>query len=213
MTTKRFRVPPAFYDDHLSRDCGETGRIVKRTTRYTIIELDAEAWIDLTTDCQSFIDYASAGAFDDNAGAFGMTGSARATLRVLNTDPFTDEELAEGHRVMTERTQARNAANREAMARIRDEMAERDAARAAEAAAHPRLRTAYTARIGMPIPWIFGLKDNTDLKVGAILLTESLTPYEVTALGDPRHGDYAATVTDRDGNEHAAKIEVSVIRP
>lgn len=76
-STKIYRLPSRFYDDHLYRDC-LSGMIVKRIGRSNVIvELDAEAYDDLLSDCEYYDD---AEMWENYRG---LVLSARATRRAL----------------------------------------------------------------------------------------------------------------------------------
>lgn len=208
MEMKRYHLPPAYYADHLQRDCGATGVIVKETTRRVTVDLDAVAYLDLVSDCEWFIDTAGMGGFDSPGfSPIGLRRSAEATLKALRADPFTDEELAAGKVEWARQDAERREANREAMARISAQMQADRERREAEAAAHPRLRTNYHSATRN----IFGLESDEGLKVGAILVTETLAQFEVIDLGDERRGDVPATLRPREGEPFAAKIELHTI--
>ena len=49
-------VPTLFYDDHIARDCGKTGRVVKRGKKLTLVALDRDAYDDLLTDADYYAD-------------------------------------------------------------------------------------------------------------------------------------------------------------
>lgn len=79
---RTIRIPPRFYQDHRSRECGQSGVIVKRTKTYYIVELDQEAWDDLYSDADYYGADNSDGWFDGD-GMRGIISSARATLKVM----------------------------------------------------------------------------------------------------------------------------------
>lgn len=68
-------VPTAFYDDHKSRDRGETGQRV--TARK--VELDSVAYDDLLSDAR----YYSNSYIARDMGQPGLSASARATVQKL----------------------------------------------------------------------------------------------------------------------------------
>lgn len=72
-------LPPRFYDDHRSRDCGESGVVVKETKRFVRVTLDTVAYDDLKSDARYYADMY--GDVDPNL--FGVVASARATLKRL----------------------------------------------------------------------------------------------------------------------------------
>jgi hypothetical protein len=76
-TMKSYKIPPRFYLDHIARGCGETGKIVRSTKNYLIVELDRQALEDLTSDALYYIECAD--TFDPPL--TGLISSARATLK------------------------------------------------------------------------------------------------------------------------------------
>jgi len=78
LNTVTLRIPRSFYDDHINRDCGQTGRIVHQTKALYTVELDAEAFEDLRSDAEYYSDTSSFG-FEYQ----GLCASAAATLRRL----------------------------------------------------------------------------------------------------------------------------------
>jgi len=214
-------LPPTFYYDHVARGL-PAGTVVRVKAKTVVVEATVAELVEILNDAKFHVAQAEAGHWDDPERLmFGMIGSARATVRRLqpvidSLDPTeVATAVAEAERVEREQIAAereRREANAERDAAERAARAERAAA---ELAAHPRLATIYNARFNMPsnVTRIVGLKDDTDLKVGAILVTPTLRTYEITELGEPRHGDFPATIRDRDGVEYDAKIEVQVIHP
>lgn len=205
MTTRTYRLPPAFYEDHRSRDNGETGRIIGETKRHTIAELDAQAWLDLHSDATLYSEYT---VRDLGPEFFGLIASAKATLRALEADRFSDDELADGKRRWNEAQAALVAENAERRAAADARRAEEQAAREAERLAHPRLRTTYESMTRS----IFGLVDDTDLRVGAILVTSNLAQYEVIEVGDEHRGDVPVTLRAQDGSTTSGRIELQQVR-
>ena len=49
-TPNTYKLPPRFYLDHIARDCGKSGKVVRSTKNYIIVELDADALDDLLSD-------------------------------------------------------------------------------------------------------------------------------------------------------------------
>jgi hypothetical protein len=81
MNTERhtYRIPPRFYLDHLARSCGDSGKIVKQSTTYLIVELDTVALDDLISDALYYVECAD--TFDPPM--TGLIASARATLKAI----------------------------------------------------------------------------------------------------------------------------------
>ena len=77
--TQTYRIPPRFYLDHLARDCGNSGKIIKQCAAYLIVELDTVALDDLTSDALYYIECAD--NFDPPM--TGLIASARATLKAI----------------------------------------------------------------------------------------------------------------------------------
>ena len=78
---KTYKIPPRFYLDHLARDCGTTGKIVRSTKNYLIVQLDDIALDDLLGDARFYSSEDMRGAFDPSL--TGLIASARATLRAI----------------------------------------------------------------------------------------------------------------------------------
>jgi hypothetical protein len=71
-------IAAAFYSDHVARDCGQTGVLVKQSKTKVTVLLDAEAWDDLYSDALYYVDYLDEDV-DADTKAF-----ARTALRVVN---------------------------------------------------------------------------------------------------------------------------------
>jgi hypothetical protein len=71
-------IAAAFYSDHVARDCGQTGVLVKQNKTKVTVLLDAEAWDDLYSDALYYIDYLDEDV-DADTKAF-----ARTAMRVVN---------------------------------------------------------------------------------------------------------------------------------
>jgi len=71
-------VAAGFYSDHVARDCGQSGIVIKETKTRTTILLDAMAWDDLYSDALYYIDLLDEKDLDPETYAF-----ARSALRVL----------------------------------------------------------------------------------------------------------------------------------
>lgn len=78
--THTYKIPPRFYLDHLARDCGKSGKVVRSTKNYLIVELDYQALDDLLTDALYYVECAD--TFDPPL--TGLISSARATINALN---------------------------------------------------------------------------------------------------------------------------------
>jgi len=75
----RVALPPAFYDDHVSRGL-PSGQEVERNARRVTVELDAASYQDLLDDAQFYIDM---GVAEFGRELLGLIASARATVIVL----------------------------------------------------------------------------------------------------------------------------------
>ena len=75
----KYKIPPRFYFDHLARECGNSGKIVRSTKNYLIVDLDDIALSDLLDDANY---YAENG--DMSADLRGITLSARATIKAID---------------------------------------------------------------------------------------------------------------------------------
>jgi len=80
MTTKTYKLPKRFADDHWSRDCGETDKIVRETSTHYIVEMDAEGYSDMLSDADLYSDHTH---FDPPQDYFGLAQSAKATVKAL----------------------------------------------------------------------------------------------------------------------------------
>ena len=76
-TENTYKIPPRFYLDHVARDCGNSGKVVRSTKNYLIVELDSKALDDLLTDALYYVECAD--TFDPPIP--GLIASARATLK------------------------------------------------------------------------------------------------------------------------------------
>jgi hypothetical protein len=75
---KVYRLPPAFYWDHVARDL-PAGRVVRESKRHVFVELDEAERAELLSDARYYADPAIAA----DMGLFGLASSARATVRAL----------------------------------------------------------------------------------------------------------------------------------
>jgi hypothetical protein len=75
-TPNTYKLPPRFYLDHIARDCGQSGKVVRSTRNYIIVELDTNALDDLLTDALYYVECAD--TFDPPIP--GLIASARATI-------------------------------------------------------------------------------------------------------------------------------------
>jgi hypothetical protein len=75
-----YKIPPHFYFDHLSRECGKSGKIVRSTKNYLIVDLDDSALSDLLSDANY---YSESGDISDPS-IRGLVTSARATLNAID---------------------------------------------------------------------------------------------------------------------------------
>jgi hypothetical protein len=79
-TAHTFKIPPRFYLDHIARDCGKSGKVVRSTKNYIIVELDADALDDLLTDALYYVECAD--TFCPPMPA--LVSSAKATINAIN---------------------------------------------------------------------------------------------------------------------------------
>lgn len=77
----KMKIPAKFYLDHRARDCGESGKIVRSTKNYVIVELDPAALDDLIGDADYYADMVGFDEYQENKG---VCLSAIATLKAIN---------------------------------------------------------------------------------------------------------------------------------
>ncbi|MBX9642052.1 MAG: hypothetical protein K2X97_20715 [Mycobacteriaceae bacterium] len=77
--TVRVSLPPAFYDDHMSRGL-PSGQEVARTHRRVLVELDEDGHRDLLEDAELYVDM---GVAEFGREMLGLIASARATVVAL----------------------------------------------------------------------------------------------------------------------------------
>lgn len=139
-----YRLPPAFYDDHVARAL-PAGVVVKSTARSVWVELDAEAFAELRSDAVYYRDEMTVAGFGPEG--FGLVGSARATVKALDKvgpPPALPADELERRRIARELEDAESAERAErALAGIR----ERQAALVAERDARHALEDAIPARV------------------------------------------------------------------
>lgn len=82
-STVTVKLPPRFYDDHRSRDCGSTGRVVRAVKSYTVVELDSVAYDDLLSDAECYAEGYGYTAYDGDPFMLAIVRSAVATLKRL----------------------------------------------------------------------------------------------------------------------------------
>ena len=70
-------IPKRFYSDHIERDCGEGSRIVKRTAKHYIVELNLYGYKDLLSDAEFYTDNGDSGQ------DFGTRSAARACANAM----------------------------------------------------------------------------------------------------------------------------------
>jgi hypothetical protein len=76
---KIYKVPAAFYRDHIYRDCGNANQIVKTNRSYTYVKLTQETYADLMSDSDYYIN-----AGNEMGSEYkGIIASARATKTAL----------------------------------------------------------------------------------------------------------------------------------
>jgi hypothetical protein len=78
MAARTYRLPPAFYHDHVARDL-PGGRIVRETRRHVFVELELEELEELLDDARHYAYSMAVGGFE----GYGLIASARATVRAL----------------------------------------------------------------------------------------------------------------------------------
>jgi len=95
MSARVYRVPPKFYGDHRTRDCGQTGIILKETSKFVEVVLDDTALADLRGDADYYV-HEGVGSNGMEREFLGLVSSAAATLRALDKGgrPATATELA-----------------------------------------------------------------------------------------------------------------------
>jgi hypothetical protein len=74
-----YKLPPKFYDDHVSRDL-DGGTVLHRSERRVTVELDAEQFADLLDDAQFYVEMGTREFGTDYAP---LIKSAAATARAL----------------------------------------------------------------------------------------------------------------------------------
>ena len=80
---KTYRVPREFYDDHVRRDCGQSGVLVGALRSTVIIDLDITAYVDLLSDADFYVDM---GVKEFGSDYASLVASARSTLKILRED-------------------------------------------------------------------------------------------------------------------------------
>jgi len=73
-----YRIGKVFYDDHVYRECGQTGEVIEELKNQYVVSLDLEALNDLVSDASY---YASANGFIPGLG--NLHAAARRTLKAL----------------------------------------------------------------------------------------------------------------------------------
>jgi hypothetical protein len=91
MTTKIYRLPKKFADDHWDRDCGETDRTVRETKAHYYVEMDMEGYRDMLSDADYYRDFDRYEGFEWAP----LASSARATYAALKKAgaPGADEPV------------------------------------------------------------------------------------------------------------------------
>lgn len=85
----RLRLPPAFYDDHVSRYL-PAGTEVRRTKRYVEVEASDEDAAEIYSDASY---YADPSGGPDWAEGVGIRASALATVKAMKAQGYTDRKL------------------------------------------------------------------------------------------------------------------------
>jgi hypothetical protein len=80
--TYTIKIPKRFYDDHIFRECGQSGKVLKKYASHYLVELDQEAWDDLYSDA----DYYGTDTIDSDLweNYRGIVLSARATIKAMD---------------------------------------------------------------------------------------------------------------------------------
>ena len=79
---KTYKIPPKFYLDHRARGCGDSGKVLKATKTYLIVELDQLAYDDLLSDALYYVEIA-----DTLSPAMpSLIASARAIIKQLTKE-------------------------------------------------------------------------------------------------------------------------------
>ena len=83
MSANVYRLPPRFYTDHRSRDCGQTGIVLKQTSKFVEVVLDDTAIADLRSDADYYV-HEGVGSNGMDREFLGLVSIAAATLRALD---------------------------------------------------------------------------------------------------------------------------------
>jgi hypothetical protein len=75
----RLRLPPAFYDDHVSRDL-PSGVEIRRTSRYVEIEAEDDDLAEIYSDASYYADPVGGPNWPEGVG---IRASARATVKAM----------------------------------------------------------------------------------------------------------------------------------
>lgn len=59
-------LPHLFYKDHLGRDCGHTGKVIKETKTTFEVILDELAWDDIYSDCEVYVAMIGTQDYEEN---------------------------------------------------------------------------------------------------------------------------------------------------
>ena len=78
---KRVTIPALFYRDHLSRECGQSGKIVGVLGTRIMVDLDEAAFQDLLSDADCYADFKN--SREDYRNNRSVVDSAIRTLAVL----------------------------------------------------------------------------------------------------------------------------------
>lgn len=88
-----YRLPPAFYFDHVYRDL-PAGELEHETRRNVFVSLDANEYAELLSDARHYAYSMGTAGFD----GVGLIASARATVKALETQgPPTPREVGSCH--------------------------------------------------------------------------------------------------------------------
>lgn len=151
--TRVYRVPPAFYDDHIARGC-DGGTELRRTRSYVEAEMDREGFDDLRSDAVYYTDEGTVASMVESGasiGVYGLVRSAQSTLRRLDEvgppAPLPAEEVARRAQAEADEKARYEAYRAEQNAIRAAEKAERDAAEAARIEREDAIDTLVLARL------------------------------------------------------------------
>ena len=89
MTTKTYKLPKRFANDHWSRDYGQNSTVVRETADHIYVQMDADDYSEMLSDADLYSDHTH---FDPPQAFFGLAQSAKATVRALKAQGAPEEE-------------------------------------------------------------------------------------------------------------------------